>query len=527
MTGHLSPWTSPRRPGRGDEGVAFLVVVIAIGAVMAVLATTLFRAALDNVTTSSRTVEEGQALQAAEAGVDSTYRQIASASTLAHMPCGPITGTLGSAPSRSSYKVSIEYYATSTALSCEASALKTADRVQLASTGADLTQTALVLSAAHVAPSFRAQVFDDAIFVTGDLTWQGADTLFGGKNVYVNGTLSCSGSGTVYGNVTVIGNATLSGACPINGQLEATGNITIGGSAVVGGTVISTTGTITITGNPTVSGSMYAHGTITIKTTNWKAAYLATHTVTITGTRTTVKYTINQTYTWLTPPAKQTFPAVNWTPTGWAAKGYAVVTAGSTCKAAYAAIYSAHTATAKPQAVYTTCQITIPPHSTYCPSWQKYYCPQIPLAHTLAIVSTAGITLKTSGAKPQNIYTTGGKHTLFFIVPSHVWTSTKGTTGAALSCTGGNGAITVRGTVGPTVNTLVYSPCSVKISGASSTQSGELATKTFTADGGMSFGEGAVTVPGSSGGGVTGGNPTVGILYERECSGSVLHCAGA
>ncbi len=489
-----------------EEGMAFLIVVVVISLVMAVLAATLFRVALDNVSTSSRMVQQNQALQAAEAGIDLAYRKIQSATSLAAMPCTTgthaIAGTLGGAPARSTFTVTLTYYSTLTpltSLSCTGASptnasLKGATAVRLTSLGRDVAQTAKVQSEANISTPDKTGVFHESVFVNGSLSLQGGGSFVGGNNnVYLNGTLTCRGSSSVDGSVVVFGNVNTSGGCSIAGEVEATKAITLSGSAVVGGTLTSTCAPatptcavgISVSGTKvSVSGSMYAKSAIHIGSSSWKTRYLAPHTVTVGGTQVQVQYTINSNMTSLATPTRETFPPLNWSATGWKTDGYTVETA-STCAALKAMLSTIGSATSS-VAIYTACAVTIP---------------TISLAHSLAIFSTASISIKQS----DTISSKTSHHTLFLVVPT---TSDK-------TC-GSNVTVTIGGQILTTVTTFVYAPCHVKIAGTGTIKSGKIYSgQQLTVDGSINMGSATFTPPGA---GAVRASPVIGLIYERELS---------
>ncbi len=501
-----------RRDRRGDDGLAFILVVVVIASVMAVLAATLFHVALGNISTSQRMVLQEQALQAAEAGVDVAYQGI-EAVTLAssttgrhHVPCAtaasPLTGSLGSAPTFSSYKVTITYYkyATSThptpsSLAAGSCATTPVDlvRILVTATGQDLSQTARVTSQANIAP---VSPFADSVFVNGSMTLRGSTSSIGGQTVYVHtGNLTCNGGGTIDGSVTVLGKMTASGSCTIAGALEATTSIALGGKAWIGGTVISTTGSISVQGTGvSVSGSMYARGSITIGSTQWYQSYIATHTV----TGIAVNYMISPTETALVRPTDVPWPDLTWTSVDWTTMHYKVVTTGSACTST--AKSEVNTAVLSAKAAGTTGDVGIALH-TACPVQFTAITKKLVLAQSLAVFSTAGITV---GKNSQILDSSTARRTLFLVVPT-------GTSCKVATQT--NGDISIHGSIGTGISTLVYSPCSVTIQGTSPIKEGKIYAKTLTMNGNMTLGTVTFTLAGFSTTQVS-----VGIDFERQTS---------
>ncbi len=488
------------RASREDEGLVFIVVVVVIASVMAVLAATLFHVALDNISTAQRMVTQEQALQAAEAGIDVAYQGIeavtlaSSTTSLHHVPCGPLNGDLGSAPSGSRYTVTIKYYKYSTATNPTPTVLTAAlctttpidlVRIVVTATGTDLTETARVTSQANIAP---VSPFADSVFVNGSMTLRGSNSSLGGQTVYVHtGTLTCNGGGTIYGSVTVFGKVTASGSCSIAGALEATTQISLGGTAAIGGTVISTTGGISVQGTGvTVSGSMYARSSITISSTKWYQNYISTHTV----TGMNVSYTINPTETALVRPTKEPWPDLTWATVKWATMHYRVVTAGSNCTTAKSAILSAKSPASTGYvgvALNTTCQVQFTKITK-----------NLVLAQSLVVFSTKGITVE-SNAQISDSSTT--RRTLFLVVPT------------GTSCQSTNGNISIHGNIGTGIATLVYSPCTVTIQGTSPIKEGKIYARTLIMNGNLTLGTEAFTLLG-----VKTTQVSVGIDFERQVS---------
>jgi len=492
-----------RHPERGQ---AVLVTVLIIALVLAAVGAMLFRAAVTDSTLTGHSVAKGQALQAAQAGVSAAYAAI-NTGPVSSAPCR-VTGTLGSAPSKSSYTVTVTYYrvATTSALANEisctttAQTVKTARELEIRSVGTDLGEKSTMLSEADLSPpSLSGTVFGDAISVNSAVSLSSADAFnVTGHAIFTTGSATCGGGGDIHGTLVVVGTISLSGGCSISGSAVAGGEVTVpSGSPSVAGKLISTSSTknpgIDIAGDPTLH-TMLAGASIVYPT--WWTPARGSEVV--------------QDDTSLTPPPPQTFPTIHWTAAGWEAKGYTVVATSSTpnkplatCAKAYAAIYAANTATAKGEAVYTSCDIAIPPPShADCPN-NEYTC-VLTLKRNLAIFSTAGFVVRTAGKVDVSTATAGVTRDLALIVPT------------GTSCTSQNGLITVKGTIGANVDALVATPCTVTMSGSAHITAGEIYAGHFTPDGGMSYGL-PLTIPGASGGSqTTTGPPTVGIVYERE-----------
>lgn len=506
-TGGVRDTLRRRLRQRDEDGVAFLIVVIVIASVMAVLAATLFQVALDNISTAQRMVVGNQALQAAEAGIDLAYQGIeavtlnSSTSGLHHVPCGPLSGSLGSAPSSSAYTVSIKYYTYKTttnptptqlaAGTCTTTPTKLV-RIVITAKGTDLTETAKVTSQANIAP---VNPLSYGLFVNGSLSLRGSNSSIGAQTVYVHtGNLTCNGGGTIYGSVTVFGKVTASGTCSIAGALEATTSIALGGHAAIGGTIISTTGSISVQGTSvSVSGSMYARGPITISSTTWYAKYIATHTV----TGINVTYSVNPTETALSRPVKQPWPALKWTTFKWSTMHYKVVTTGATCTATKTA--AANAAVLSARTMPTTSYVGVALNTACAIKFTKIT-KSLVLKQNLVIFSTAGITMSSNAQITDSSST---RRTLLLFVP----------TGTSCGSRTTNGNISIHGTIGTGISTLLYSPCNVSVQGTSPIKSGKIYAKSLTMNGNMTLGTCTFTLLGLS---VT--QVSVGIDFERQVS---------
>lgn len=493
---------------RQDSGFAVLLTVIAAAVVMAIVATTLAETALSNVITSAHDVQQEQALQAAQAGIDATYQRIQSLPSVSTSPCGTgaVQGSLGSSPTLSSYSVSATYYETTTARSA-ISCTQLHDRVvpqavELTSRGTDAGRTQVMVSEADVAVSPFGSLFGDAVYVASTLTLTGNDT-FGvtGKMVYVKGNTRCGNGGNITGNLVTLGNLTLTGDCRISGSAEAGGVVTIpSGSPFVGTTLTSTTATkstdVTIyrKSNPTLH-AIYGRTSISYSK-SWATAHPSA--------------TFHEDDTALSPPPQQTMPTYTWTnQKGFLqSSGFNLVTT-STCQAVYDDIFAMKTSTSK-VAIHTTCLIKLPggtgPHGNghACPTGSGY-CTHVYVNDTLYIFSTKGFTLPT----PAQFTTTTSSVGLALVVP------TDNASGAAMSCTS-NGDITFTGKIYTNVDTLFYTPCTLSMTGSAHVAEGEVYAGHYIAKDGMSYGK-ALLSTGSGGSTPSPAGPaSVGIIYERE-----------
>jgi Tfp pilus assembly protein PilX len=498
--------SGPQSPGcRDDRGQAVLVAVILVSLVMTVVATTAYRTALDNQTNGGHAVAQGQAAQAAQAGLNAAYQRLHTM-PLTTTCATPVTGSLTSAGTTLSYSVTAQYFRTTTAtdtITCSSvSAGGEVQAVELTSTGTDLADPAHTMamrSKATVSVASTSQIYSDSVFVDSNLTLSGADQFLGGTThtMYIHGNLKCTGSAHVTETVVVTGNVTLSGRCSFSHNITAAGTIKVT-TAVVGSSNKTPTlrlqhtaliSTSTATPDITISPGSPVIGAIRARTTVSYPAWWTPPTPTETHTAALQ-----------TPPA-QSMPTVQWTATGWKKLGYNVVTAGATCAKAYHAIFGTSLTTTASRAVYTSCHINLPATpSSDCPTYEQYYCTHVTLSRNLAIVTTGGFRMNGSSKIDASGTTT---RDLSVIVPS-------GTT-----CTSNNNlTVSASGNVGSHVDTLFFTPCSMTISGAGNVSEGGIYAGSFAPVAGMAFGT-QFPVAGLTGGTPDGGGTTtIDILYE-------------
>lgn len=260
-------------------------------------------------------------------------------STYSSLPC-TVTGTLSVPGAVSSYSVTVQYTAGSTALTCAGSTLGGATpptAATLTSTGTAAHGSATVMQAnVNIAAGVATlpAAFGYAIFTSGNLSlYNGSQNDQLGSNpppnVYSGQTLTCANGAVSQGSVTTYQPVDLTGSCDISGGLTDAGQVTMGNSAQVGGNVISygggvtmtgsalvvgnateTNGNISLAGSGTIDGNAYASGTITLGGGSQ-----------VKGTQTQFDSALSS----QTMPATINFPAADTTLSDWTAAGWNLV----------------------------------------------------------------------------------------------------------------------------------------------------------------------------------------------------------
>jgi len=342
--------TRLRTPARDEQGsVLVLVLVISfllVGSLAIALTTS-----MANLTLSSRYGRSVQAMLASRSGIDAELAAMRNVSTYTSFPC-TLTGNLSTPGAISSYAVTVQYTAASTALTCTGTGSTLGGST--APTAATLTSTG---TASHGAPTvMQANVsiaagsttlsaaLGYAIFTSGNLDLLNAATIDQtgtnpAPNIYAGQTLTCANGTASQGSLTTYTPVTLSSACSFTGSLTADGLVTMQNSAHVGGAVIAYGAGITMTGNALITGNATATGG-NISLSNSAAidgnAY-ASGTISLSG-GSQVKGTQNPGDSALstqTMPSAVSFPAVDTTVSDWTTAGWNLVQI--------------------PNAVYTTC----------------------------------------------------------------------------------------------------------------------------------------------------------------------------
>jgi hypothetical protein len=263
----------------GDDRGSALIVVIGIGAAMAIMGVTLVSVSSFATSQSSSTRAVIQAQASAESSLDRTLDQLRTSAVRgaeATFPC-EITydDTTGAGMARTT--VSIVYQGEGQAaplcpqpstIELTAAELTATTVVTFNTADGQRTQTRTVKQKATVEdlpPS--TPLFFHGLYSGNNLNLTNTFQLNGGAGAYTNGPFNCNSSSAVWGSVTSIGNAYMTNSCTANsiwtgGTFKCDSNPIVNGDVLASGTGLSSTSnTCKITGSLTVGGSLQMKNT--------------------------------------------------------------------------------------------------------------------------------------------------------------------------------------------------------------------------------------------------------------------------
>ena len=508
------------RQRHGDEqGLVALAMALAVSAVLFLTGLLAFQMAGKNQSEASLRRIQAMALDAAEGGLDRAYQSIQSASTANALPCGTgaLSESLSTSPAKSSYSVSITYYATfpvtTGALACPAAGgdLTSAQAASVVSTGTTGAGTAQATNQymealVKITPgTTTGSVFDQAIFSNLSMTGSNNPTIYGHNgddgNLYTNGSVVCGNGFLVQGNVSAAGSFTGTNNCTVEGSVTTVGNISLANHTTIGGNAVSTgsagcsspstQGNITMTDNASVAQSAYAYCSITV------------------GGAATVGHSVVPNDSALSSQVVQTsetFPTVYWPDTAaletdWTGAGFTKqILNDDNCTASgvYQDIANMSAATA-PTLITTTCALSWSGHSS------------ISLNQNLAVFSTGGFSMSNNTTWQS---TSSTVRQLFLLVPSIVDST-------PTTCSGGQPGITFANNTSfaSTLDVLDYTPCTLTISN-NSTGYGQVYGGTVNATNLFTAHYVPMSLPGgtSTGGGQSASYTLIAVVYERQLS---------
>jgi hypothetical protein len=436
---------------RGSEtGVLALALAVAVCALLTLLVTIVVQVSSGNLTDSSYRLEQAQAFDAAEGGLDLVIGEIKQAGHISGLPCTLAKTVFASSPGSSSASATITYYSSygsvgpSGKLTCTAGSGPSGSQVQAAvvvATGrAGRTSggaTAYAEAELQLANVTAGTVFDYALFSDQSLLNANNPTVDGNPagadnaNVYSNGSINCGNAFDVQGSVVLHGSFTGVNSCTVDGSIVATGNVALANNATVVGSVYaggvpcaSPPSTITLTNKAAIDQSAYACGAIVA------GPRAIGHTTAANQNPLPAAGTVptESLPTWTNPATDATAAAA------WQAAGYAVKADGGNCAQVYSDI-SGLTAVTTPTVLTTSCAL----------SWSS----PVTIHTNVAIFATGGFTM-TNNTSWQSDGTT---RLLYFVVPS------------PQTCVAGLPGITLANNTSfaPNVNVLFYTPCLLTI----------------------------------------------------------------
>lgn len=433
---------------RGDAGALALMLALSVCAILTLLVTITFQVAGGNLTDSSFRLEQTQAFDAAEGGLDLVIGEVKQAGESSNLPCTLSSTSFASTPVASSATAAVTYYSSygssgpSGKVTCTSGSGPSGSQVQAAivvatgTAGKHPTATAYVEAELQLATVVTGTVFDKAVFSTQSLLSANNPTIYGDPpgsdngNVETGGSVNCGNSFDVQGSVAVAGTFTGTNNCTVNGDVVADGNVSLSNSTSITGSVYaggipcaSPASTISMANSATVDQSAYACGAITTKN---QASILHTTAANQNPLPSAGAVPAETLPTWTNPATDSTSAAA------WKAAGYTEKDEGSTC----ANVYSDLTSSTSPTVVTTSCAL----------SWSA----SVTLQTNVALISTGGFSLTNLNSWQSNGTTT---RLLYFIVPSPE------------TCVSGSPGISLANntTFASSINVLFYTPCTMSI----------------------------------------------------------------
>lgn len=482
---------------RDEQGMAMIIAILCM-MVLTMFAVSAVALSAHSLNTTAVDRKRTQAIGAAEAGIDITLQNIASAPPL---PCAA-SSSLGTGPTQSSYSVTVTYYdGSGTALACTpgsgpagtpASALLSSTGTTNAAFYGNRTMQAFVkLSAVNAA-------FGVAIFANGTLTTSNQTTINGNgannANVYTNTNYVCGNNEMVFGNVYAQGDITASNTCSASGDWWAKGSVTSTGNGTVGGSVYAAGAT---TGSP---------GNISMGITSVAGNAVATGSISPTpcGPGNKIAGTCSSHGYPGLPPMK-TFPVLDWNSSAWTTAGYAITDDRGNCTGSLSKLYTDLAAMALVTSTTPTVFLADCPVDWGKNTWN--------FNTDVAVWSNAGMG-SANQVKLQSATSTA--HNFYMIVPYHNFgTTTPVTTNCDISFTN-NTSLGIP--TGP-LNVFVYTPCNMTINN-NQTLTGQLFSgNAMTINNRYNMGFRPVAPPGSAVAGLNGISYLAALEYQREVVG--------
>jgi hypothetical protein len=417
-----------------------------------------------------------QAVDAAEAGVDSTLQSLQTTAT-ASLPC-TVNATLPTSPAAKFY-VEISYYQTyppsGSAMTCPLSGDVDPAGALVKSTGTAVVTTAPLGVSRTMETEVRLNpiygAFGTAIFSDTGLNLQNNLNVTGNNgndgNVYTNGNWICDNNTLIKGSVYAQGTVEMSQGCTVAQDVWANGAVTVFNSATIQHDLTSSTSSIAMSNNT-------------------KVLHNATSGTTCAGclSRVTATVTINH----VSPaPPHLDFPTINYVAAAWQSAGYTLnnQTVCTTALPLISAGFSAKTV------------VRISPACAL--SWGNNSV--INVKNDLAIITDGSI----ETINQTNWVSTDGQvHDLHFIVPASAATTCPGTTHDI--------SFSNNTSFDSKLHIFVYTPCHVTYNNNNNGLGGQIFGGTVDITNLYSLAFFPIKVPGA--GQVTGFN--VDIAYLRE-----------
>lgn len=507
-----------------DDGIA-IVAAIAVVALVGVLVVVTVGIALTEARQTGRDRQRSEAVAAAESQVTTLTAQIQSAApTALGSLCGtiPASGTVGSDTYTSSTEVTY-YNAAGAAVPCTAlattpvtqAAIKTTSTSdQIAGTQvAERTVESLVRLTPHYANNLDKAIFSDSTMRVANNSVIKGQAGTPNADVYTNGDFVCDNNQEYHGSIYAQGTIKLAGQCTVSVDVWAKGWVLLDNpSASVGGRALSATSSVTLKKSP-VGQQARAHGAATGDV--------------CTATKCFSNVAVDA-------PPTTVFPQLTWDATaraGWVAHGYddavQVFPQGKFQCGGYnppgdqtlvGADGHARNMNGKADGVgawlfanaYQLSGPTIVVNT--CPNDKvSLQGPDIVPNNDIVIISRAGFSFSSSttiAAKPGTA--TAQDPALLYLIQPSVFE------GATVGCSGEGISLDNQVTVDKTVNTLLYSPCSIRKANKAEIVGQVYSGKSVTVDNQMDMTYIPMPVWGGLSGSSTISSYGVEVQYTRE-----------
>jgi len=492
--------TTRIRYGAGADNGSTLLIALMVMMLAASLGAVVVKVAINTNADSGVDRQRTVSINAAEAGIDSTYASIEGSGT--SLPCvWPASGSydVGAVPDPTAVTVGITYYDSSGAtLSCSGGILpasvtpahalidSTAQLPRLANAARSATRhmQSYVTLTPVLGRGLTKAVFGQSTIVASNQASVNNGTA-GDGNLYTNGNFTCSNQQSYQGSVIApTGYIKLSNSCSVAGDVWAKTSIDTGSwNGHIGGRAIASAGAITLSGSGDVTGTLQAGTTISYS-----------------GCSAPNKCFPNQSTAAPVAPS-QPFPHLLGDATTlsstWAGDGWTIVVDSGACASVVSRIAAA-AASASKTVFTTTCPVNFSSTS-------------ISFNSDFALFTSAGITTS------QHVtFQASATRNIYMIVP---WNNYDG---SLHTCPAGN--VSFGNNFGtsytPTVSLMTYTPCNLAYSNNNTGNNfGQLyagGTVTISNNFGMTY----QPLPLPSGALDPNYLPTlsytVGILYKRE-----------
>jgi len=458
---------------REEEGAA-LIVALGVTFVVLILSTVIVSQAIHSSTQSATNRRRVTSVNAAEAGLNYFFHYFENTGADT-MSTTPVTKTLGTSPNPSSFTVTPTYYtdrAGTVPFVGTPSSTNYPQSVRLVSVGTSNSQAPRTMeSFVQLTPVYRG--VNGALIANSNTTFSNNFTLNGNAgndaDVYVlSGSFNApSGLETIKGSIYVAaGTATIGTSLHLYGEVWASGNVVINHSqAQIDSDAKSTSGSITVSSGRVLGNASYCTGSAPNN---------------VTGTKT-------QTCALGTPPT-QTFPQIKYVQSAWSSLGYyeKVFTGASACTDARTWIEGTSAGTYQSGAGvpsgYTGAVVYINATCTYTNSNNS----TVNLGTNLGIVTNGAINL----SNRSNWNGVDSTKSLFFMsaYPS----------AGSPSCPTQNVSLGNNNDFNSTVQTGVYSPCTVTMNNNNTAFSGQVIGTTLSIGNNFNMTYRPVVIPGAN-----------------------------